>query len=47
MLVEVNTWLLIAKRTLRSGGVFEALFYLTWFSLRCVWYPYLILAFYW
>jgi hypothetical protein len=34
MLVEVNTWLLIARRTL-GGRMVEALFYITWVS-ACV-----------
>ncbi|GIL79747.1 hypothetical protein Vretimale_12344 [Volvox reticuliferus] len=45
MLVEVNTWLLIAKRTVRSV-VLEALFYVTWVLLRNIYYPYLIWVFY-
>lgn len=45
MLVEVNTWLLIARRCI-GGKVVEALFYATWIGLRNLWYPYLIWAFY-
>ncbi|GLC40748.1 hypothetical protein PLESTB_000026600 [Pleodorina starrii] len=45
MLVEVNTWLLIAKRTMRSR-VLEVLFYVTWVLLRNIYYPYLIWVFY-
>ncbi|GLI68083.1 hypothetical protein VaNZ11_012414 [Volvox africanus] len=45
MLVEVNTWLLIAKRTVRSV-VLEVLFYATWVLLRNIYYPYLIWVFY-
>ncbi|KAG2501715.1 hypothetical protein HYH03_000216 [Edaphochlamys debaryana] len=45
MLVELNTWLLIAKRTLRSK-VLEVLFYASWVILRNIFYPYLIYAFY-
>ena len=29
MLVEINTWLLIARRTI-GGAVIEALFYVSW-----------------
>lgn len=45
MLVEVNTWMLIAKRNMRSK-VLEALFYISWVLLRNIWYPYLIYLFY-
>lgn len=45
MLVEINTWLLIARRTL-GGRLTEALFYASWVALRNVLYPYLIWAFY-
>ncbi|KXZ55548.1 hypothetical protein GPECTOR_2g1097 [Gonium pectorale] len=45
MLVEVNTWLLIAKRTVRLPFL-EALFYVTWVLLRNIYYPYLIWVFY-
>mmetsp|Transcript_7166 Transcript_7166/g.15659 ORF Transcript_7166/g.15659 Transcript_7166/m.15659 type:complete len:227 (+) Transcript_7166:71-751(+) len=45
MLVEVNTWLLIAKRTFRSP-LLDVLFYVTWVGLRNIFYPYLIYAFY-
>jgi len=45
MLVEINTWLLIARRVL-GGKVTEALFYISWVVLRNIWYPYLIWAFY-
>lgn len=38
MLVEVNTWLLIAKRTLKLW-VLEALFYISWVLLRNIFYP--------
>jgi hypothetical protein len=45
MIVELNTWLLIARRTL-GGKLVEVLFYATWVGLRNIWYPYLIWAFY-
>ncbi|KAF8072409.1 hypothetical protein HT031_000068 [Scenedesmus sp. PABB004] len=45
MLVEINTWLLIARRTL-GGRALEAAFYASWVLLRNVFYPYLIWAFY-
>lgn len=46
MLVEINTWLLIAKRTISVGRVLlDVLFYVTWVLLRNVWYPYLVWLF--
>jgi hypothetical protein len=45
MLVEVNTWLLIARRTL-GGRALEVAFYVSWVLLRNIYYPYLIWAFY-
>jgi hypothetical protein len=45
MLVEVNTWLLIARRAI-GGKLIEALFYVSWVGLRNIYYPYLIWAFY-
>eukprot|EP00878_Enallax_costatus_P004161 GHUV01004390.1.p1 GENE.GHUV01004390.1~~GHUV01004390.1.p1 ORF type:complete len:253 (+),score=52.08 GHUV01004390.1:282-1040(+) len=45
MLVEINTWLLIARRTI-GGKLLEALFYISWVVLRNIFYPYLIWAFY-
>lgn len=45
MLVEINTWLLIARRTL-GGKLLEMLFYVSWVLLRNIFYPYLIWAFY-
>lgn len=45
MLVEINTWFLIARRNIPSLLV-EALFYVSWVLLRNVWYPYLVYAFY-
>lgn len=45
MLVEVNTWLLIARRTI-GGRAIEVGFYTTWVALRNVYYPYLIWAFF-
>lgn len=38
MLVEVNTWMLIAKRTLKLW-VLEVLFYVSWVLLRNIFYP--------
>jgi len=47
MLVEVNTWLLIAKRTFSVGTeALEVLFYLSWVLLRNIWYPYLTYIYY-
>ncbi|KAL6757015.1 hypothetical protein V8C86DRAFT_2634404 [Haematococcus lacustris] len=47
MLVEVNTWLLIAKRTIKYGAqLMEVLFYVTWVLTRNVWYPWLVWVFY-
>jgi len=46
MLVEINTWFLIAKRTWTSVRVFETCFYVSWVALRNVLYPWLIYAFY-
>ncbi|PNW72070.1 hypothetical protein CHLRE_16g683700v5 [Chlamydomonas reinhardtii] len=49
MLVEINTWLLIAKRTIRMPVVtklLEAGFYISWVLLRNIFYPYLIFVFY-
>ena len=45
MLVEINTWLLIARRTL-GGKALEVGFYVSWVLLRNIFYPYLIWAFY-
>ncbi|MEW5301643.1 MAG: hypothetical protein WDW38_002653 [Sanguina aurantia] len=48
MLVEINTWLLIAKRTLhtRYAPALEVAFLFTWVLLRNILYPYLIYAFF-
>lgn len=45
MLVEANTWLLIARRRI-GGRLIEAAFYVSWVGLRNIFYPYLIYAFY-
>jgi hypothetical protein len=45
MLVEVNTWLLIARRTI-GGKAVELGFYASWILLRNLYYPYLIYAFF-
>ena len=45
MTVEVNTWLLIARRVI-GGRAIELAFYATWIGLRNLYYPYLIWAFY-
>eukprot|EP00798_Chlamydomonas_sp_ICE-L_P016501 gene16501-22727_t len=45
MLVEINTWLLIAKRSTKSIFL-EIGFYASWVVLRNIMYPYLIYAFY-
>lgn len=39
LLVEVNTWLLIARRNFRSVAVLGPLFYVTWVLSRLVYYP--------
>ncbi|KIZ05828.1 hypothetical protein MNEG_2136 [Monoraphidium neglectum] len=44
MLVEINTWLLIARRRI-GGAAITFAFYATWVGLRNIWYPYLIWAF--
>ncbi len=41
MAVEANTWLLIAKRHVKTV-VLEVLFYASWVGLRLILYPYLI-----
>jgi hypothetical protein len=47
MLVEINTWLLIARRNLeRPNAIVEFLFYATWVLLRLVLYPFLVWRFY-
>lgn len=50
MLVEMNTWLLIARRNMKwevmGVNVLEMMFYISWVGLRNLWYPYLIYAFY-
>lgn len=45
MLVEVNTWLLIARRCIGTK-IIEAAFYVSWIGLRNIFYPYLIWAFF-
>lgn len=59
MMVEVNTWFLIARRSFNKRGdkmfspgvalykslrllVVSVCFYVSWFSIRLVWYPYLL-----
>jgi len=44
--VEVNTWLLIAKRHYKSV-VLEAGFYSTWVVMRLIIYPYLVWHYTW
>lgn len=41
LLVEINTWFKIGKRYLKDYWVVDTLFYLTWFFLRVLMYPYL------
>jgi hypothetical protein len=43
--LQVNTWLLTARRVIPSPAV-DALFYATWFALRVAFSPYLIWDFY-
>jgi len=42
-LVEINTFLLIARRNWRSNNLIEFLFYFSWFAIRCLFYPYNLL----
>jgi hypothetical protein len=44
LLVELNTWFKISKRYLKGYMLVDALFYLSWFVLRVVMYPYLCIA---
>jgi hypothetical protein len=46
MLVELNTWLLIARRTFPKVRALNVLFYITWVALRNILYPVLIYLFY-
>lgn len=47
MLVEINTWLLIARRNVeRPNVLLEVLFYATWILLRLVLYPFLVWRFF-
>jgi hypothetical protein len=64
MSVEVNTWLLIARRVFNKQGfppwtiidlgsflsirvkLISILFYITWLSIRCILYPYLLVDIY-
>jgi hypothetical protein len=39
--VQVNTWLLIAKRV-RPSRVLSVLFYATWLVIRVIFFPYLV-----
>jgi TLC domain len=45
LLVELNTFLLIARRVWGRPLVVEVLFYLTWFGFRIVMYPYVLYLF--
>lgn len=62
MIVEINTWFLIARRVFNKEGfppwiidlppffsirvkLISVFFYLTWISIRCVFYPYLAVEF--
>lgn len=62
MIVEINTWFLIARRVFNKQGfppwviglsvvsirikLISILFYITWIGIRCLLYPYLMVAFY-
>ena len=62
MIVEVNTWFLIARRVFNKQAfppwiidlsfvsirvkLISIFFYITWIGIRCVLYPYLMIAFY-
>jgi hypothetical protein len=43
LLVEINTWFKISKRYLHDSMLIDAFFYLTWFVLRVMLYPYLVI----
>jgi hypothetical protein len=45
LLVEINTFLLIAKRVWPERRMIRHLFYLTWFAIRVVYYPVMFLLF--
>lgn len=45
MTVEVNTWLLVAKRV-QPSRVLTWLFYITWVAIRNVFFPYLVWVLY-
>ena len=43
--VEINTVFLTAKRIWKNNKIIEMLFFLSWISIRNVFYPYLIFSF--
>eukprot|EP01040_Poterioochromonas_malhamensis_P001084 gene1084-1149_t len=45
LLVEVNTWFLIARRTWKDVAFFGFCFYLCWFTLRLIMYPVILYRF--
>lgn len=45
VLVEINTWFLIARRTWKSNLLFSLCFYFTWIVLRLIMYPVILVQF--
>lgn len=45
MLVEINTWFHVARRNWRSSLVIQILFFVSWFLLRNVLYPVVLILF--
>jgi hypothetical protein len=39
LIVEVNTWLLIARRTFRNSAVLNTMFYFSWIAIRVFYCP--------
>ena len=46
MSVEINTWFIIARRRWNHPLICSIFFYITWFGIRLILYPYLLLKFY-
>ena len=44
-LVEINTWLLIARRNFKDIHILNVLFYITWVAFRLVMYPIILVLF--
>lgn len=45
LLVEINTWFLIARRTWKDISFFSICFYICWFLLRLIMYPVVLYQF--